>query len=60
MASPHDLDFMIKNPLCVFCKYSYVKLFNTWCSKKEGERKLCAKSCDYYAPEVNKKEKASF
>lgn len=57
MASPHDLDFMIKNPLCSFCNHSYYKFFHEWCSKKNDCRNLCAKSCEYYDPNPNKKEK---
>lgn len=58
MASPHDLDYMIKNPFCSFCNHSYIKFFKTWCNKKDDCRGLCAKTCAYYSPNPNKEKAA--
>ena len=46
----NTIEFREKNPMCIFCKYSYTKFFHTWCSKKNDCRGLCAKKCEHYSP----------
>ena len=55
MASPHDLEFMKKNPHCTFCSHCYIKFFTYWCDKFDTHKKICAKECAYYSPTTNKK-----
>ena len=56
MASPHNLEFMLKNKHCSFCEHSFIEFFHTCCKKLPDCRKLCAKDCAYYSPKVTQKK----
>ncbi len=48
----NTLEYRINNPLCCFCKHSYIEFFHTWCSLNKGCKNICAKGCKDYDPKT--------
>lgn len=59
MTDEEKLEYRKQNPLCVFCKHSYIKFFKTWCTEYDVRVKPNPKKCPCYCPTLEHIDKRS-